>query len=369
MAQFQRRQFAGHRGFQLARRGVARLGKFLRRRRDRPRAPRQRLGFGVFHPAAAGRPALPAWPEIRQHSRGRLSGVTAYLRASARRANSRSSLRSSAPASAVEPRQQAVEFAPRFFGQRESLLQRGFAPAPRPCALLRSAATVSSAPRPARFRAAFARQAIRWRRQSLPRCARRSSAARVRRPAFPLRPLPARNRTIRRPRRAQNRHSRCGLGGAAPCRSASALARRSKSANSAATVCASSSRPPKRVQQPAMGGDIEQAAIVALAMDFQQQAAQIVQQPHAHRLVIDEGAGAAVGCEGPAQHDLAVAGMACSRQQRARRHGRDCGSNMAVAEPWAAPARTDRAAARRPPPGPRHRAGWICRRRSRRSAR
>ncbi len=54
-----------------------------------------------------------------------------------------------------------------------------------------------------------------------------------------------------------------------------------------------------------MSGDIEQPAVVGLAMHFQQQAAQLLQQAHTHGFVIDESAGLAVGGETSAQHDLA----------------------------------------------------------------
>ena len=58
-----------------------------------------------------------------------------------------------------------------------------------------------------------------------------------------------------------------------------------------------------------MGGGVEQAAVILLAMHFQQQATQILEQAHPHRLVIDEGAGFAVGGKAAAQHDLALAAV------------------------------------------------------------
>ena len=69
------------------------------------------------------------------------------------------------------------------------------------------------------------------------------------------------------------------------------------------------------IQQGAMGGGVEQAAIVLLAMHLQQQRAQVFQQPHAHRRIVDEGAAAPVGGQGPAQHDLAVQRHLLLRQQ------------------------------------------------------
>ena len=74
----------------------------------------------------------------------------------------------------------------------------------------------------------------------------------------------------------------------------------------------------ERIQQAAMGGNIKQAAIVRLAMHFQQQAAQIFEQADADRLVIDEGAGFAVGGKAAAQHDLAVMRHRLVLQQGAR---------------------------------------------------
>ena len=67
-----------------------------------------------------------------------------------------------------------------------------------------------------------------------------------------------------------------------------------------------------------MGGDIEQAAIIALAMDFEQQAAQLFQQANAHRFIIDEGAGFSVGRQTPAQHDFAICRHGLFGKQRAR---------------------------------------------------
>ena len=117
---------------------------------------------------------------------------------------------------------------------------------------------------------------------------------------------------------------------AARTKSASAWARSARAFNSSSAARAAAHSPcssghrlgiavqaAEPVQQGAMGGGVEQAAIVLLAMHFQQQAAQVLQQAHAHRLVIDEGAAAPVAGQGPAQHDLfACASIAWSRQQR-----------------------------------------------------
>ena len=55
-----------------------------------------------------------------------------------------------------------------------------------------------------------------------------------------------------------------------------------------------------------MRGDVEKPPVVGLAMHLQQQPAQILEQAHTHRFVIDEGAGLAVGGQTAAEHDLAV---------------------------------------------------------------
>ena len=96
----------------------------------------------------------------------------------------------------------------------------------------------------------------------------------------------------------------------------------------------------KTIQQGAMGVGVEQAAVILLAMHFQQQAAQILQQAHAHRFVIDEGAALAVaGKVRRSTISLAVLPCAWSRSIAQAAWG-FAGSNTAVAEPWPAPART-----------------------------
>ena len=62
----------------------------------------------------------------------------------------------------------------------------------------------------------------------------------------------------------------------------------------------------KGIEHNPMCRRIEQTAVVGLAMDFEQQPAQILQQRHANRLIIDESAGPPVGGERAAQHDLAI---------------------------------------------------------------
>ena len=55
-----------------------------------------------------------------------------------------------------------------------------------------------------------------------------------------------------------------------------------------------------------MGGGIDQRALVVLAVNLDQRGADGLQGLHADRLVVDEGAGAAVGQLHPAQDHLAV---------------------------------------------------------------
>ena len=59
-----------------------------------------------------------------------------------------------------------------------------------------------------------------------------------------------------------------------------------------------------------MGAGIDQRALVVLAVDLDQRLAQLLHHLHAHRLVVDEGAGAAVG-ELHAAQDQVVLGRRC----------------------------------------------------------
>ena len=62
------------------------------------------------------------------------------------------------------------------------------------------------------------------------------------------------------------------------------------------------------VEDHPMIGGIEQAALLELALDFDQTVAELAQQTDARRLVIDKGPAAAVAAHQPAQHDrLAIA--------------------------------------------------------------
>ena len=59
------------------------------------------------------------------------------------------------------------------------------------------------------------------------------------------------------------------------------------------------------VEQFAVGRRVEEAALLALALDLGKIVAELAQQPDACRLVIDKGAAAAVGGDDAAQHDRA----------------------------------------------------------------
>ena len=63
--------------------------------------------------------------------------------------------------------------------------------------------------------------------------------------------------------------------------------------------------PGKGVEQPPVGRGIDQRALVVLAVDLDQRGADRLERLHADRLVVDEGAGAAVGELHAAQDHLA----------------------------------------------------------------
>jgi hypothetical protein len=60
------------------------------------------------------------------------------------------------------------------------------------------------------------------------------------------------------------------------------------------------------VEGAAMGGRVEQALGLELAVDLDQRGAQFAQQPDRDRLVVDEGAAAAVGTDQPPQDQVAL---------------------------------------------------------------
>ena len=75
----------------------------------------------------------------------------------------------------------------------------------------------------------------------------------------------------------------------------------------------------ERIEQTAMGRRVHQRAFVVLAVDLDQRGAHGLQRLHADRLVVDEGAGAAVGQLHAAQDHLAGVVEAVFDQQFCRR--------------------------------------------------
>ena len=122
------------------------------------------------------------------------------------------------------------------------------------------------------------------------------------------------------------------------------------------------------IEQAPVRRHVDQRALVVLAVDFHQRRAERLEHLHAHRLIVDEGAGAPVGELHAAQDQAVLGGDAVLGNQRERRMVR-CRRRT---PPSPAPAR------RRCAPGwhrrgcraraRRRRAGSTCRRRSRRSA-
>ena len=60
-------------------------------------------------------------------------------------------------------------------------------------------------------------------------------------------------------------------------------------------------QPGEGIERGAMGRHVQEAVLFHLALDLDQRVAQPAQQRHRHRLVVDEGAAAAVGAEQAAQ--------------------------------------------------------------------
>ncbi len=73
------------------------------------------------------------------------------------------------------------------------------------------------------------------------------------------------------------------------------------------------------VEQPAVSRGLDQRAVVVLAMDFDQRGADGAQHLHRHRLVIEEGAGAAVGQLDTAQDQFVLRRNVVGGQDRAGR--------------------------------------------------
>lgn len=119
-------------------------------------------------------------------------------------------------------------------------------------------------------------------------------------------------------------------------------------------------------QGPVVAG-IEQAAIVLLAMQLDQQVGETAQHLGRDPAVVDIGLAPSIGGGGPAQDQLAPPGRPAS----ARSAWAGCSGasrNSATTSPWDAPLATRSARLRQPSTKPRDRAGSICPRPSRRSA-
>ena len=78
----------------------------------------------------------------------------------------------------------------------------------------------------------------------------------------------------------------------------------------------------ERIQQAGMAGGIGQAHLLVLALHFDQQRADPPQQADADRMVVDEGARAAVLGDDAAQHDLVLGRQSVFVQHGGDAHGR-----------------------------------------------
>ena len=68
-----------------------------------------------------------------------------------------------------------------------------------------------------------------------------------------------------------------------------------------------------------MGGGVHQRAVVVLAVDLDQRRAELLHDLHAHRLIVDEGAGAAVGELHAAQDQFVLGGDVVGLEHGLRR--------------------------------------------------
>src|SRR5205807_1962246 len=75
----------------------------------------------------------------------------------------------------------------------------------------------------------------------------------------------------------------------------------------------------EHVEQQAMGVLVEQSAIVALAVDFDQDGANLAHELYTDRLIIDEGAAAAIGQNRAAQDEFILATREAIRFENAPR--------------------------------------------------
>ena len=122
------------------------------------------------------------------------------------------------------------------------------------------------------------------------------------------------------------------------------------------------------IEQPAVGRGIDQRARVVLAVDFHQRGAELLQRLHAHRLVVDEGPGPAVGELHAAQDQRLVGSDVVVGEQRPRRMLGAQARTSPSPGPGRRPAGPGWRRRARRAPARRRRAGSTCRRRSRRSA-
>jgi hypothetical protein len=96
----------------------------------------------------------------------------------------------------------------------------------------------------------------------------------------------------------------------------------------------------KSIEQAAVGGSINQSALVVLAVNLDQRGAELLHHLHAHRLIVDEGARAPVGELHAAQDELVlgrdIVGQIVGQEQRARRMSAldlEHGSHLALLDP------------------------------------
>ena len=102
------------------------------------------------------------------------------------------------------------------------------------------------------------------------------------------------------------------------------------------------------VEQRAMDVRIDHGAVVVLAVDLDQRRAELAEQRHRDRLVVDEGAAAPVAALDAAEDQVAVGLDAALGEQARGRDGRRATSKTAVTSPCSAPCRTS-ALSPRPP--------------------
>ncbi len=98
-------------------------------------------------------------------------------------------------------------------------------------------------------------------------------------------------------------------GGDLPRRLVLGLPRRTPAAPGSGQGGAAARLVGQRVEDQAVVGGVEQAALLELALDFDEAVAELAQQADARRLVVDKGAPAAVAAQQAAQHDRLAGGV------------------------------------------------------------